>query len=607
VDRESIHSVIASLRDQHDLSLKREGVIELGYRKEPEIYAYLGELLNDPSSIIRHAAVISLGRYGNPAAVELLAKPKILRSTHENIRWAAVSAIGRLGNYLAIPHLVKAVEDADWVVRNQAVTELKTQIKAMTGDKEDRTARVLVRMLALKDPEIIQLVIDAFCAMGQGSAGLLIETLSSPSSYMRQHAAEALGELKNTTAVPSLIDLLGDSNEWVRQSAAKALGEIEDPRAIEPLVRSLSDNVGGVQKQVMASLVRFGAASTEPLLAMLNHERNKFILWAILRTLGEIRDPKSIPVLARFLRSNFFVLRAAAIRALTEFGDKAAETLKAAVLPPRIHLKTLLSDAVHGDRHTRIRAIRALGDLEDGRARKTLQSMVCDADAGLAEEANKALAQIESAAWGRSGALVVLREIGDASGLSIFTKAIADDAPHVRIEAARGLGRLCGGAAVDSLIKIAETDKDPELRFESMRLLRQCGSGNPAVLESAIRAVRDRDRDVRSQAAGILGAFLVDASIEPLVGLLADRHFSVRQTAEAGLHGFADRVLPRLIQALDDKAWTVRFRAARLLGEMADAAVIPELEKRLDRPKERRDVRGIMKEAIQRIQKRCGE
>jgi HEAT repeat protein len=117
----------------------------------------------------------------------------------------------------------------------------------------------------------------------------------------------------------------------------------------------------------------------------------------------------------------------------------------------------------------------------------------------------------------------------------------------------------------------------------------------------------DPDREVRGQAAGILGSFLDDASIEPLVWLLGDRHFSVRQVAEAGLHGFEGRVLPRLVQALDDKAWTVRFRAARLLGEMADLSIVPELEKRLERPKERRDVRGIMKEAIQRIQKRTQE
>ena len=605
MNREPIQSVIDGLRAQTDMSRKREGAIELGYRKEPEIYPYLVELLDDPSSSLRHAAVISLGRYGNPAAVELLAKPKILQSSQENIRWAAVSAIGQLGDHLAIPHLVKAVDDPEWVVRNQAVTEIKAQIKALTGRKEDRTARVLVRMLALKEQEIIQLVIDAFCAMGDGSSRLLIEALSSPSSYVREHAADALGELRTAEAVRPLIELLNDPNWWVRRSAARALGEIGDPEAIEPLVLSLSDNLDAVQKQASASLVRFGTASTEALLAALAHERNKFILRAILLTLGDVRDPKSIPALAEFLRSGYSVLRSAAIRALSGFGNGAMDTLKAAAMQPRVHLRPILTDAARGERPMRIRAIRALGDLEDGRAKSVLRTVAGGDDAGLASEAEKALGRIESAAWGRSGALVALRETGDGSGLSIFIQALTDDAPHVRIEAARGLGRLGGPEAVASLVRLAETDKDSELRFEAVRLLRQCGAGNPAVFRLAERAVRDPHRDVRGQAAGLLGSFLDDKSIPLLVGLLADRHFSVRQAAEAALHGFADRALPKLVEVLDSKSWTVRFRSARLLGEQADSSVIPELEKRLNNPKERRDVRGIIQTSIEKIRKRC--
>ena len=46
-----------------------------------------------------------------------------------NIRWAAVTAIGKLGDYRVIDHLLKAVEDPEWIVRTQAVTELMGKVQ----------------------------------------------------------------------------------------------------------------------------------------------------------------------------------------------------------------------------------------------------------------------------------------------------------------------------------------------------------------------------------------------------------------------------------------------------------------------------------------------
>jgi HEAT repeat protein len=51
---------------------------------------------------------------------------------------------------------------------------------------------------------------------------------------VRQAAAEALGQIGDTSAVEPLIAALRDASLGVRRAAADALGQIGDRRALEP-------------------------------------------------------------------------------------------------------------------------------------------------------------------------------------------------------------------------------------------------------------------------------------------------------------------------------------------------------------------------------------
>ena len=65
------------------------------------------------------------------------------------------------------------------------------------------------------------------------------------------------------------------------------------------------------------------------------------------------------------------------------------------------------------------------------------------------------------------------------------------------------------------------------------------GRAGPAgVLESALQASRTRSRDVRVQAARLLGEFQDVKSILPLLKAMADSHWSVRESAEIALLNF---------------------------------------------------------------------
>ncbi len=600
---QNIEDLINKAIKGDDLGVRRQAIIDLGYHKQKEIYPQLVKLLDDSSPSIQQAAVISLGRFGNPQAIDELTKPKILQSPVTNIRWAAVIALGILGDYRVIDHLLEVLDDREWIVRNQAVTELKDKIQEIIQLRDSAHTRILIKLLSLENGDIINLANQGFCALGEESVTALVDVLQSLSPVLRKNAARTLGELTSFRAVDELISIINDEDWKVRESVVKALGEIGDRKALEPLISSLFDNVEKVQKQAMEALVQFGKLSTHSLLNALALEKDKFNLRAIILTLGKIGDKKSLPVLVDHLRSSYFVVRMATVNALRQF--RAEQVLE--VLVPHLSFNTsdidvLLKDAKNKNNlPLQLRAIKALGGLEDHRAVNTLKKLVEDDSPQVQDAATQSLIRIGCAAWGRCCAIMVLCKIGDKSILPALCRSLQDDSDNVRLEAVRAIAKIGGEKAVDSLIQIAHKDRDFYIRFEAVRFLRRIGIGHKQVLDLALIALRDTSRDVRSQAARLLGNFHHEISIQPLLKAIEDKHWSVRESAENALINFGQKAVPHLIAALSKSSWTTRFRAARLLGEIGDPRAIKPLEQLLKKEKENEKVQRIVEESLQKL------
>ena len=69
----------------------------------------------------------------------------------------------------------------------------------------------------------------------------LIELLKHEDEGVRVLAAAALGDQKDTRAVPALIEALSDEEAGVRRYAVRSLGKIKDSRAVAVLIEALSD------------------------------------------------------------------------------------------------------------------------------------------------------------------------------------------------------------------------------------------------------------------------------------------------------------------------------------------------------------------------------
>jgi hypothetical protein len=88
---------------------------------------------------------------------------------------------------------------------------------------------------------------------GDQNCFVLVRLLTDPIKSVR-HNAETVLKQDRKTAIPPLIAALKDEDRSVRQSAAEALGQLKDTRAVEPLIGVLEDENSKVRHAAIGAL-----------------------------------------------------------------------------------------------------------------------------------------------------------------------------------------------------------------------------------------------------------------------------------------------------------------------------------------------------------------
>ncbi len=606
----SASALIQQATSGADWRERREAIIALGYCKgpsveQPAVVRALLALLRDPLPEIQQAAVISLGRLGASEAIEELSKPRIVNSLDMRVRWAAVSVLSTLGDHRVIETLIAAADDEEWLVRNEALSGLQKKVADIVASGDEQLGRILLRMLALEEQPVVDLAVSGLVQMGPRSIDMVAESLRSPSWQVRRNAARVLGEMRSPEAVAPLVQALNDEEASVRTAAVRALAQIGDPRAIDALVAAVSDTNENVQQAASDALVGRAKVATHALLRAMEHERNKTPLRFLILTLGKIRDQAALLHLLKHLSSSYFAVRGAAITALKPFGAALVPHLLKMIAVNESEVADLLATAADGTNPAaQVRAINALGSLEEHRAVPLLKHLVVGDNPEVAEAAQEALSKIGCAAWGRCGAVILLGEVGDPSLIPEMQKSLKDDSANVRLEAVRALGKFANQEVVGLLAQIAPEDPDPYIRAEALRTIRWTGIHSTVAVDAALSALEDPDWQVCTQAARLLGNMREERAIAPLVKALHHPNWTVRQSAEGALCNFGTAAVPALAEALGNGDWVVRLRAARALGEIGDPQAIPALAKALTREDEHPRARTIQQEALDKLRTR---
>jgi HEAT repeat protein len=144
-------------------------------------------------------------------------------------------------------------------------------------------------------------------------------------------------------------------------------------------------------------------------------------------------------------------------------------------------------------------------------------------------------------------------------------KALKDEDPAVRLEAAKALGQIGSEAteAIPTLIH-AVNDPDPEVAAKAIEALQRTDQRTAQVLRALLAAIKDSRADVRAAAAAALANMWWAEKGEPenrRAGRLG------RQSEE-----LARSAIPVLTAALRDKNARVRAQAAAALAEVGPLA-----------------------------------
>ncbi len=154
----------------------------------------------------------------------------------------------------------------------------------------------------------------------------LIKTLGSTgffgaSIFDRRGAAYALID-GDSSAVPALIKALKDKDFQLQNNAAEALGNIGDTRAIPHLIESLRVRGGkGHINTAAEALYRMKDPRGVPALVEALEDNDSYIRVVAVQAIENIDDPRVAPALIKAIKDNDQEVRGTAFRALNKIRD----------------------------------------------------------------------------------------------------------------------------------------------------------------------------------------------------------------------------------------------------------------------------------------------
>lgn len=451
--------------------------------------------------------------------------------------------------------------------------------------------------------------------------------LSDKEARVRRRAALAVGRVGDQAGVPPLITLLADSDPEVRQMAAFALGQLGDRRASAALIGALNDSMPIVKGSAAEALGALGDASAAAPIATMAS--------AIVASGALERVPADELEAARDTPAAAFRLAVVALARLKAYDALARVVLDQAGQPrvrwwpvayalqriedPRAvtPLLALLKDP---NSYTRAFAAKGLGAMNDRSAAGALGSLINDPDRPVAIEAVRSLARLGSAAlvtplltMARTNTtephlrLEIVTALGSMRTAGVFDSLIdllGDPNPSIRAAVVKSLAQLDPESFVTVLsgldpdpnwsvraaLASALGTMPPEVGLPRVRAMLTDAEPKvlPAVLGALARlhppdtdavmiaALKSADPVVRAAAANALAELKPAAGRQALEEAyhrsLEDTVYTARAAILAALKAYgADVARPLLTEALTDKDWALRVRAAALLTEL-DAA-----------------------------------
>lgn len=456
----------------------------------------------------------------------------------------------------------------------------------------------LVRLLADRESRTRRRAALAIGRVGHtDGVAPLVSALTDSEPEVRQMAAFALGLIGSRDAFDPLVAALADPSPVVKGSAAEALGLIGAPAAAAPIARMASAVLASGALATLPSDEFEAARTTEPaafrqavyaLARLKDYDALAGVVldaagqprvrwWPVAYALQRLEDPRALPALLALAKDPHPYTRAFAAKGL---GALARPTSAPALVP-------LLDD---GSRSVVIEAVRSLGRLRFTPAAEPLLGLlrspktdpqvrleIVSAIGGLkASGVFDALIDLvgDKSIPVRGATLRSLAQLDPEGFVTVLSGLDSDPNWNVRAALATALGTLPAEFGFPRL-QLMLSDEDARVLPAVVNALAKLGIPEAGPL--VVAQLKSADPVVRAAAANAVAALKPTAGPPALMDAyqrsLTDTTYVARAAVLSALRAYgAETATPLLTDALGDKDWALRLRAAQLLDELDPSA-----------------------------------
>jgi HEAT repeat protein len=312
-------------------------------------------------------------------------------------------------------------------------------------------------------------------------------------------------------AIAPLLELLHTQSDWELQwFIIRILGNLQQPDTIPVLLKCLvTTDHADVAAMAAVALSSFGAAAIAPLVTILPHVPTRLLT---VQALAQIRHPQAIPALLKMAVDDDSEVRAVAVEALGHF-HHASEILPVLLAALRDDIAAVRRAAVVG-----------LGfQTEASQQADRLQPLLEDLDLEVAQQA-----------------AIALGRMGTPEAVTMLNQALFHAPPALQVEMIRAIASVGSDLAMAGLQAFAPR-AIPTAKQEMVTVLGRLdhsqtkGQATEILLQLLAAGCDARDKRAIALSLGQLGQ---PAALEALIQLLADADLGVRFHAIAALKQF---------------------------------------------------------------------
>lgn len=578
--------------------------------------------LKDSHILARATAAQALGNRRDTGSVLILIP--LLRNQEIYVRGKVAEALGKIGDVRAIPTLLTALrEDNDiYLIAAQALKEIGLEENAVLS-------RLVESLVAEQGRDVRERVAEALGLIGdmQASSRLMQIARQDTDNIRRIRAIEAIGILRDKSAVDTLFLALQDSDKGVRIATQEALKHIRDSY-LERNLNALNDRNWWMREEAAKILGQLREArAIKPLIEiLLNVRENARVRGAAAKALGMIGDRRALKALQRTLFPKPPSDDELTLTVIAEIEKFDGIWVLAFFYQDQTIISSHVREAVEcalqrliqkqwGDLLTILRNTNK--DVEERKLSAKLLGLLPKPDGNVMEAFIAILQDTSDNTSVRIAVANALKPLKDSRTLKVLQPILQDpsETSALRIAATEALGEIGTTQAFELLAAVTQQDLEDDLRktvteilggindervpallvytilYVSNRRIQELAveklkSPNwhqDAILELLKKKLSDPDNTIRRRSAEILGELRYSSSIDLLSHSLYDPDSAVRKAAVKALRLIGGpEVVEPLISALNEQDLSLRVAIIEALGSTASSRAVEPLISELE-------------------------